>query len=78
MLQKWESLSLQARKVWEAKEDREGRGRTWKEEVKRAYEARGENGKMQRQCAKTENSGNHYGKETYETTPHGYMDFRIK
>ena len=36
------------------------------------------NGKMQRKCATTEKIGNNYGKETHETTPHGYMDFRIK
>ena len=38
-----------------------------KEEVGKAYEAKGENGRTQGKRAKTEKSGNNYGGETHKT-----------
>ena len=63
MLQEWEKRL--ARKIYEARKDgRRKRGsprKTWTEELKRAYEARGEKWENARKFAKTENDGNNYG-----------------
>ena len=53
-----------ARKVHEAKEDgkrkRERPRKTWEEEVRKTYTARGEKWEDARKCAKTEKGGNTY------------------
>ena len=50
---------------------------TWMEEVRKAYEARGENGRTQGKCAKTEKSGNNYGGEAQETQLRTTLHFSV-
>ena len=59
------------RKKYKVKEDEKRKGgkprKTWMEEVRKACEARGENGRTQGKCVKTEKNGNNYGGEIHET-----------